>query len=198
MILELDTSLLKKFNISINQLVFINLVLSENQNNHQDVHELLSRVSDEEIQDLIQRNIIVETITDDNKIYRASEQLAEVTKSDKESMFDEFYEVFPVYVIRPDGTKGFLRANVNKCRKEYNKIIGKSRAMHDYLLGCLKWEIDNKVTSGKLGYKDDVEMAHSTRVGVLRRGNATITTSKGGPVWNKNPLILYHSSLFLK
>lgn len=67
-------------------------------------------------------------------------------------MFDEFYEVFPVYVIRPDGTKGFLRANVNKCRKEYNKIIGKSRAMHDYLLGCLKWEIDNKVTSGKLGY----------------------------------------------
>lgn len=152
MILELDTSLLKKFNISINQLVFINLVLSENQNNHQDVHELLSRVSDEEIQDLIQRNIIVETITDDNKIYRASEQLAEATKSDKESMFDEFYEVFPVYVIRPDGTKGFLRANVNKCRKEYNRIIGKSRAMHDYLLGCLKWEIDNKVTSGKLGY----------------------------------------------
>lgn len=67
MILELDTSLLKKFNISINQLVFINLVLSENQNNHQDVHELLSRVSDEEIQDLIQRNLIVETITDDNK-----------------------------------------------------------------------------------------------------------------------------------
>lgn len=37
-------------------------------------------------------------------------------------MFNEFYEVFPVYVTRPDGTKGFLRANINKCRKEYNRI----------------------------------------------------------------------------
>ena len=152
MILELDTSLLKKFNISINQLVFINLVLSENQNNHQDVHELLSQVSDEEIQDLIQRNIIVETITDDNKIYRASEQLAEVTKSDKESMFDEFYEVFPVYVTRPDGTKGFLRANINKCRKEYNRIIGKSKAMHNHIMACLRYEIDDKMRTGKIGY----------------------------------------------
>ena len=31
MILELDTSLLNKYNISINQLVFISLVLNDNQ-----------------------------------------------------------------------------------------------------------------------------------------------------------------------
>lgn len=68
MILELDTSLLNKFSISINQLVFISLVLNDNQINNQDIHELLSRVNEEEIQDLIQRNIIVVTISDDNKI----------------------------------------------------------------------------------------------------------------------------------
>ena len=67
-------------------------------------------------------------------------------------MFDEFYEVFPVYVTRPDGTKGFLRANVNKCRKEYNKIIGKSKAMHDHIMDCLKFELQDKVTTGKMIY----------------------------------------------
>ena len=45
MILELDTSLLNKFSISINQLVFISLVLNDNQINNQDIHELLSRVN---------------------------------------------------------------------------------------------------------------------------------------------------------
>ena len=74
MILELDTSLLNKFSISINQLVFISLVLNDNQINNQDIHELLSRVNEEEIQDLIQRNIIVVTISDDNKIYSPSKE----------------------------------------------------------------------------------------------------------------------------
>ena len=67
-------------------------------------------------------------------------------------MFDEFYDQFPVYVIRPDGTKGFLRANVNKCRKEYNRIVGKSKAMHEHIINCLRFEIDNKMLTGKIGY----------------------------------------------
>ena len=152
MILELDTSLLNKFNLSINQLVFISLVLNGNQINSQDIHELLSRVNEEEIQELINRNIVVVTTSDNNKIYSPSEELLETIKKDRESMFDEFYEVFPVYVIRPDGTKGFLRANVNKCRKEYNRIIGKSKAMHEHVMDCLRYEIDNKMQTGKIGY----------------------------------------------
>lgn len=152
MILELDTSLLNKFSISIDQLVFVSLVLNDNQTNDQDIHELLSRVSEEEIQDLIQRNIVVVTTSDDSKIYSASKELLDFIKKDKDSMFDQFYEVFPVYVVRPDGTKGYLRSNINKCRKEYNRIIGKSRAMHDHIMNCLGFEIDDKMRTGKIGY----------------------------------------------
>ena len=152
MILELDTSLLNKFSISINQLVFISLVLNDNQINNQDIHELLSRVNEEEIQDLIQRNIIVVTISDDNKIYSPSKELLDFIKKNEQSMFDEFYEVFPIYVTRPDGTRGFLRSNVNKCRKEYNRIIGKSKAMHEHIMSCLRYEIDDKLQTGKIGY----------------------------------------------
>ena len=67
-------------------------------------------------------------------------------------MFDMFYDQFPVYVMRPDGTKGFLRANVNKCRKEYNRIVGKSKAMHEHIMDCLKYEIDERMRTGKIGY----------------------------------------------
>lgn len=152
MILELDTSLLNKLNITINQLVFISLVLNDNQTKNQDIHELLSRVNEEDIQDLIQRNIITATKDNGSMIYSPSEELISYTKKDIDSMFNEFYETFPVYVIRPDGTKGFLRSNINKCRKEYNRIVGKSKAMHQHIIDCLQYEIDNKMITGKIGY----------------------------------------------
>lgn len=152
MILELDTSLFKKFELTINQLVFISLVLNDNQKPHQDIHELLSRVSEEEIQDLIQRNIITVSKTDNETLYNISDNIAEIIKFNEDSLFDEFYNTFPVYVIRPDGTKGFLRSNINKCKREYNRIIKKSLAMHEYIIECLKFEIEDKMRTGKIGY----------------------------------------------
>ena len=152
MILELDTSLLNKLNISLNQLVFLSLVMNENQKDNQDIRELLSRVNEEEIQDLIVRNIVIIEPMNNGVKYSLSDNIIRLLQSNKDSMFDEFYETFPVYVIRPDGTKGFLRANVNKCRKEYNRIIGKSRAMHEHIMQCLRYELDDKTRTGKLGY----------------------------------------------
>lgn len=152
MILELDTSLFDIYGkMSINQLVFLTLALNENQSNNQDIHQFLSRISENEIQELVNSNIITVITSGDSKIYSISEDTRKHLKQDK-SWFDEFYEVFPVYVTRPDGTKGFLRSNINKCRKEYNRIVGKSRAMHEHLIKCLQFEIDNKMITGKIGY----------------------------------------------
>lgn len=152
MILELDTSLFDIYGkMSINQLVFLTLVLNENQSNNQDIRQFLSRISENEIQELVDSNIITVITSGDSKIYSISEDTRKRLKQDK-SWFDEFYEVFPVYVTRPDGTKGFLRSNINKCRKEYNRIVGKSRAMHEHLIKCLQFEIDNKMITGKIGY----------------------------------------------
>ena len=152
MILELDTSLFDIYGkMSINQLVFLTLVLNENQSNNQDIHQFLSRISENEIQELVDSNIITVITSGDSKIYSISEDTRKRLKQDK-SWFDEFYEVFPVYVTRPYGTKGFLRSNINKCRKEYNRIVGKSRAMHEHLIKCLQFEIDNKMITGKIGY----------------------------------------------
>lgn len=152
MILELDTSILDKIPEikSINQLVLLNLALNDNKSNHQDIHKLLSLVNEEEIQDLIDKNLLRVDISDSYILYK-TDKLSNLLKEDR-TMFDQFYEQYPIYVIRPDGTKGFLRANINKCRREYNHIVGKSKAMHEHLLKCLQYEVQNKMLTGKLGY----------------------------------------------
>ena len=152
MILELDTSLLNKLNISINQLVFLSLVMNKNQKYNQEIHELLSRVNEEEIQDLINRNIIVLENTNNTIIYNLTDSTKAIVETKASTMFDEFYNTFPVYVMRPDGTRGFLRSNINKCRNEYNHIVGKSLAMHQHIMDCLRYEIDDKMNTGKIGY----------------------------------------------
>ena len=153
MILELDTSLLDKIKdtISINQLVFLSLVLNENQKTNQSVSKLVSQFTDTEIQDLIQKDLIIAEKLPDVTNYKATKKLIQATKPDK-ALFDQFYETYPIYVTRPDGTKGFLRTNVNKCRSQYNKIVGKSTIMHEHLLKCLVQEMMSKTMQGKLGY----------------------------------------------
>ena len=66
--------------------------------------------------------------------------------------FDLFYEMYPVYVLRPDGAKCYLRANVNKCRHLYHTYVGKSSAMAEHINNCLKFEIEKKTSQGKIGY----------------------------------------------
>ncbi len=56
-------------------------------------------------------------------------------------MFDEFYAAYPQVVIRPDGTKSFLRANVNNCRKKYNSIVGKKQSNSPTFNGMFKISI---------------------------------------------------------
>lgn len=153
MILEIDTSILDRIpNLSINQLVFLTLVLSDIKVINQDIQKLLSLVNEEEIHELELQGLILIILDESgNQVISKTEKLANLLKEDK-TMFDEFYDQFPVYVTRPDGTKGFLRSNINKCRKEYNRIIGKSKAMHEYIMNCLRYEIDNKMQTGKMGY----------------------------------------------
>lgn len=53
MILEIDTSILDRIpTLSINQLVFLTLVLNDIKTINQDIQKLLSLVNEEEIQEL--------------------------------------------------------------------------------------------------------------------------------------------------
>src|SRR5574344_2029382 len=126
MTIELNTELLETEDINLNQLIFLALVLGRNQKLNQDTQRLLSQISEVDIQELMSKR--------------------------EKSWFDRFYELYPIYVTRNDGTKGFLRANVSKCRVQFNQIVGKSEEMSQHLYDCLKFQIDNYSKQGKLGY----------------------------------------------
>jgi hypothetical protein len=128
------------------------MVLDKNQTTkNQDVRQLVSLIGDDEISYLVQQNLIVSIERDGFTVYKPTERLTSFV-ANKDDYFDTFYDQYPVYVLRPDGMKSYLRANVNKCRHLFNVTCGKSSAMAEHLIDCLKFEIDKKTREGKLSY----------------------------------------------
>lgn len=153
MIIEVNTKLLDlPGNINSNQLIFLSMVLDKNQKSYnQDVHKIVSLISDEEISYLISQGLITSIERGNSITYRPTDTLIDFIKP-KRDYFDVFYDVYPVYVVRPDGSKSYLRANINKCRHLFNNYIGNSTGMAEHIIDCLHKEISKKMSEGKLGY----------------------------------------------
>lgn len=153
MIIELNTKLLDlPEQLNMNQLVFLSMVLDRNQTTkNQDVHRLVSLIGDDEISYLVQQNLVTSIERGGFTVYEPAERLKSFVAGEGD-YFDKFYEQYPVYVLRPDGSKAYLRANVNKCRHLFNVICGRSAAMAEHLINCLNFEVHKKMTEGKLSY----------------------------------------------
>lgn len=152
MIIEVNTKLMDlPEQINLNQLIFLSMVLDKNQKSNQNVRKIVSLISDDEISYLVQQDLIASKETGDSITYLPTPKLTRAIEPERD-YFDVFYDMYPVYVLRPDGTKSYLRANVNKCRKLYNQYVGKSEAMAEHINDCLQYEIDKKIREGKIGY----------------------------------------------
>jgi hypothetical protein len=152
MIIEVNSKLLDMpEQINLNQLVFLSMILDKNQKPYQDVQKIVSLISDDEISYLINQGLITSMERGNSIIYQVTDKVNDFVKPNK-SYFDLFYDIYPVYVVRPDGSKSYLRANVNKCRHLYNNYIGNSEAMAEHINKCLEFEISKKMREGKLSY----------------------------------------------
>lgn len=152
MIIEVNTKLLDVFpELNSSQLLFLSIVLDINQPKYQDVRKIVSLISDDEIQYLISQQLIVSIERDDSITYQATEKLREAVSLEK-SYFDIFYDMYPVYVMRADGSKSYLRANVNKCRHFFNTKCGRSSAMAEHIIKCLDYEVSKRMREGSLSY----------------------------------------------
>ena len=152
MIIEVNTKLLDiEENINANQLLFLSIVLDKNQPKYQDVRKIVSLISDDEIQYLVQQGLITSMERGNSITYQATDKLKMALATEK-SYFDLFYDMYPVYVMRPDGSKSYLRANINKCRHIFNLKVGNSSAMAEHIIKCLEFELDKKMKEGKIGY----------------------------------------------
>lgn len=152
MIIEVNTKILDKFpDLNSNQLIFLSIVLDKTQPKYQDVRKIVSLISDDEIQYLIQQHLITSIERDDSVTYEPTEELKTAIAPSKD-YFDLFYDMYPVYVVRADGTKSYLRANVNKCRHFFNTKCGKSSALAEHIINCLDYEVSKRMREGSLSY----------------------------------------------
>ena len=152
MIIEVNTKLLDaEENLNSNQLIFLSIVLDKNQPKYQDVRKIVSLISDDEIQYLIDHELIISIERENSITYQPTDKLKNIIAPAKD-YFDMFYDMYPVYVMRADGSKSYLRANVNKCRHFFNTKCGKSSAMAEHLIKCLDYEISKRMREGSLSY----------------------------------------------
>jgi hypothetical protein len=77
-----------------------------------------------------------------------------VTKKAKKEheWFDEFYASYPSSVVRPNGTKDWLRGNITKCRELYRTIVGTDETIHKTLLSAINKEVGVRTAQGSLAY----------------------------------------------
>lgn len=152
MVLNVNVKLLEKVdNISLNQLVLLSLVLDNNQNSNQDVRKIVSLLTDSEIQDLIDRNLITKEVRPRSVIYHPTKDLKSLNKSEND-YFKELKEIYPTVVTRPDGTAGHLQSNIKRCETYYNKYVKGDESIHRHILDCLNKELQDRMLTGKLGY----------------------------------------------
>jgi len=152
MIIEVNTRLLDAFpELNSSQLLFLSMILDKNQPKYQDVRKIVSLISDDDISYLVSQQLVTTMESGESITYQSTDKLMQAVSTDK-SYFDIFYDMYPVYVMRSDGSKSYLRANVNKCRNFFNTKCGKSSAMAEHIIKCLDYEISKRMREGSLGY----------------------------------------------
>jgi hypothetical protein len=66
--------------------------------------------------------------------------------------FDELVMKYPFMVVRPDGNQDFLRTNLDTTRLLYNRATKNNKGLHDIIIKCLVYEVEEKTRTGKLCY----------------------------------------------
>ena len=150
MLIEIDLDEAKRLKITMNQFVLIKLLIDK-----VDIKSLINviRIDDKDINNLKEQNILTteSTYTDGiTKNLHLTENFK--MKYKQRDFFDEFYEAYPTSTTRPDGQKDYLRGDISRCRKYYQKIVGKSLSKHESMLECLNFEVKTRKAGNSLQY----------------------------------------------
>jgi hypothetical protein len=86
---------------------------------------------------------------DVTKIMLRNNFIGVVTKDD---YFEELLLEYPGMVNRPDGTKDFLKTDLNKSRKLYTSLVKRDEVLHNKIMECLRFEIRERSRTNKMGY----------------------------------------------
>jgi hypothetical protein len=151
MLVEIDTNVLIENKITANQFLLAYLLHAGDINTLQNL-----MVLGYDIDELVENGFIHNGNELDSKDSIDFTKLVLKTKFENlivtGDFFDELVQGFPVKVRRKDGTEDYLRSDLARCRKLYNKITKHKKLIHTHILSCLVFEVNYRVRNNNLAY----------------------------------------------
>jgi hypothetical protein len=150
MLIELDLDEAKRLKITTNQFLLVKFIVD---GINFDAYQSTLSITNSDIENLISKNILtIESKYDESDLTSLFVTQEFIDKFKARNFFDEFFDTYPISATRPDGTKDYLRGDISRCRKTYDKIVGKSKSKHEHILECLKFEVSTRRKSGSMSY----------------------------------------------
>lgn len=137
---EFDSEFLLKNNITPNQFFVLQLA-SEKRNNYLGRYEEFMK---EDIDKLVEKGYIKKI----GKRYRVTPMYLE--EVEEKGSFQELLETFPKSVVRKDGILTYLRKDRIRSAKLYEKKTRNRKDVHDYIIECLKFEVQERTKDGTI------------------------------------------------
>jgi hypothetical protein len=148
MLIELDLDEAKRLKLTINQFLLIKLLIDKI-----DIKSLLDviPISENDVSILIEKDVLTKESLgrDINKVELSERILGEINQRD---YFMEFYNLYPISVTRTDNRKDYLRSDMSRCRRYYEKEIGNSLAKHEHMMNCLRFETELRRRENSMGF----------------------------------------------
>jgi len=148
MIVEINTEHLIKSNLTANQYLLALLIYENSYTAFINLKTNFPQIIEDDIKELANKGFIFQstnrlgyTITAEFLVYCS-----------KKDMFDALIERFPIYVIRTDGTKDYLRTDRIRSKRRYDNITRHSKSKHELIMKCLEFEISVREMENSLKY----------------------------------------------
>jgi hypothetical protein len=153
MIVTIDTDKMFKLGITPDEYTLLQLIQNHALISAKKLVQKTPTLTSSTLDKLVERRLIHNSNPkgemDVDRIMLRSTFIGEVKKDD---LFEELLLEYPGMVVRPDGTKDYLKTDLNKSRKHYTSLVKKDEVLHRQIMECLKYEIRERNKTNKIGY----------------------------------------------
>ena len=153
MIVTIDTDKMFKLGITPDEYTLLQLIQNKALVSAEKLVKITPSLTSSTLDKLVEKRLIHNTNPnsgiDVNRIMLRNTFIGEIKKDD---FFEELLLEFPGKVVRPDGTNGYLKTDLNKCRKLYSQLVKKDEVLHRQIMECLRLEVKERTKTNKMGY----------------------------------------------
>ena len=156
MVIEISLELLDKLKLNPNEFLVMELI--RHKENKIAINFLKDNFTREQAEHFFKKVVDNEYVTQKSYVQndydwtevKVSNEYKLLTR--EEDLFEEFVNEYPKSVTRTDGTTDYLRTDLKAARLYYAKYTMASRAKHEHLLKCLKYEVEERQREGSMKF----------------------------------------------